>query len=140
VTTYERCPTAISAMIERALQAYHPDLKKEGVTIDCLVIRRESKKEGPVQALKQNGYPLLAKTQVTSLADRARGVADAKLVIDAYGWERISDKRRVALVDHELEHLALVHIRPTKRISTPTASSTTTSDVRSSRCVRTIGS
>jgi len=114
-TTYERAPKAIEALVGTALEQFHPKLHKVGVTIDCSVARRESKKEGYCHALKRNGYLIDAKIQITSLQDRARGIADAKLMIDAYEWDRMNDRRKLALVDHELEHLDLVPIRPTKK-------------------------
>lgn len=114
-TTYERAGKGIEAMVQRAVETYHPELQKEGVSIDVTVARRESKKEGDCHALKRNGYLIDAKIQITSLQDRSRGIADAKLTIDAFEWDRSTDRRRVALIDHELEHLDLVPIRPTKK-------------------------
>lgn len=114
-TTFERAPKAIEAMVQHALEKYHPELHKEGVTIDCMIARGIDKDEMDCHALKRGGYAIDAKTQVTSLVDRARGIADAKLTIDSFDWNRMSDKRKAALIDHELEHLDLVAIKPTKK-------------------------
>ena len=35
-------------------------------------------------------------------------------MIDDFAWERLSNQRREALIDHELQHLALSMIRPRK--------------------------
>lgn len=114
-TTYERAPKAIEAMVQHALEKYHPELHKQGVTVDVMIARAYDKDECEAHALKMRGYPIDAKTQITSLQDRARGIADAKLVIDAFNWNVMSDRRKSALIDHELEHLDLVAIKPTKK-------------------------
>jgi len=113
-TTYERANKAIEAMVQHALEQYHSELHKMGVTIDVMVAHAQDSEESDCHALKRSGYPIDAKIQVTSLVDRARGIADAKLTIDAYEWNRISDKMKAALIDHELTHLVLVEIKPTK--------------------------
>lgn len=114
MTTYERANKAIEAMIQHALEKYQPQLLKEGVTVDCTIARRIVNDED-VHAMKRAGYPIDAKIGVTSLQDRARGIADAKLTIDGLEWNIATDRQRLALIDHELEHLVLVEIKPTKK-------------------------
>lgn len=114
-TTYERAPKAIEAMVSAALEKYHPDLHQDGVTIDTIIVRRIDKDEQDCHGLFRAGYPIDAKIGVTSLQDRARGIADAKLTIDGYEWNRATDRQRAALIDHELEHLVLVPLKPTKK-------------------------
>ena len=125
-TTYTKAGSAIQAMVERAVEKYHPLLHKEGVTINTIIVERYDKVPGDedddedddteqVHAMKQQGYPIDAKIGVTSLADRARGIADAKLMIDGLEWNKATDRQRAALIDHELEHLDLVELKPTKK-------------------------
>jgi hypothetical protein len=102
-------------MVERAIEKYHPELAKEKVSIDTVIVARLDKDEQSVHAMKQAGYPIDAKIGVTSLQDRARGLADAKLVIDGLEWNSATDRQRVALIDHEVEHLDLVPVKPTKK-------------------------
>ena len=121
-TTYEKAPNAIQAMVERAMEQYHPDLAKLKVTIDTIIVSRLDRIPGgedgdteAVHAMKRGGYPIDAKIGVTSLQDRARGIADAKLMIDGLEWNKATDRQRAALIDHELEHLDLVQLKPTKK-------------------------
>lgn len=113
-TTYERANKAIEAMVQHALEKYHHDLHKEGVTVDCTIVRKVAD-EMDVHAMKRSGYPIDAKVGVTSLQDRARGIADAKLMVDGYEWNKATDRQRLALIDHELEHLDLAPVKPTKK-------------------------
>lgn len=117
-TSYERAPKAIEALVQTAMEKYHPSLVKEQVTIDAIIVRRtigSDDETEDVHALKRNGYPIDAKIGITSLQDRARGIADAKLMIDGYEWNQATDRQRLALIDHELEHLRLVQHEPTKK-------------------------
>jgi hypothetical protein len=114
-TTYERAPSAIQAMVERAIEQYHPELAKVRLTVDTVIVTRLDKDEQSVHALSKNGYPTDAKISVTSLVDRARGLADAKLMIDGLEWNAANDRQRAALIDHELEHLDTIELKPTKK-------------------------
>lgn len=114
-TTYREAGDLIKALADKVMQQSHPELVKDHVTISTIIASRESEEEGDMVALRLHGLPVAAKTSITSLADRARGIADAKLMIDNYAWSRLSDARKLALLDHELEHLALRTIKPTKK-------------------------
>ena len=106
-TQYEHAPKAVQALVELALRKYHPELDAEAVSVDTIIVRRVVDDED-VHALKRAGYGIDAKISATSLADRARGIADAKLMIDGCEWNKATDRQRLALIDHELEHLILV--------------------------------
>lgn len=106
--TYEPVPDMVRESVYGVMRECHAELTKAEVTVHGLFARDSDKEtDEPIQAVKRAGYPAAAKISVTSLADRARGIADAKLVIDAFSWERLSEAQRLALIDHELEHLAL---------------------------------
>ena len=105
---YEKASKEVIGMVERVMHDHHLELEAAGVTIQTLFAHKYDTEGEPVPAMKQRGQMILAKTSITSLQDRARGIDDAKLVIDrTYGWERLSDSRRAALIDHELCHLNL---------------------------------
>jgi hypothetical protein len=113
-TTYREADDVIRALVSKVMQQSHPELVKERVTIATTIASRESE-EGDMVALRDRGLPAAAKMAVTSLQDRARGLADAKLLIDNYAWTRLSSQSKLALLDHELQHLMLVEIKPTKK-------------------------
>lgn len=114
-TTYRQAGDLIKALVDKVMTQCHVPLKEAGVTVNTVIAAKDSKRDGAMVALKQNGIPIAAKMGIVSLQDRSRGVEDAKLVIDDYAWDRLSSTRREALIDHELQHLALVMIRPTKK-------------------------
>ena len=112
--TYTQAPASIVALLQSTLEKYHPELHKVGLTVGCLIALRVHDDED-VHALMRSGYPIDAKIGITSLVDRARGLPDAKLLIDGLEWNKASDRQRIALLDHELEHLILPQQKPSKK-------------------------
>jgi hypothetical protein len=102
---YDHCPTEVSKMIEDAMNRWHPELSQARVEIRPLFALAYSRSGEAIPAIKVRGHAVLAKIKITSLEDRVRGLGDAKLLIDGARWERMGHNARLALLDHELEHL-----------------------------------
>ncbi len=72
-TTFESCNDAVHALLRQVMRDHHTALNANEVTIDAIWARRldedENGDEVLVPALKQHGYPVAAKIQITSLAD-----------------------------------------------------------------------
>lgn len=103
--TYERCGSDVRDLIARTLKANYPELASLGMTVDAVFVSAQNADDEPVCALKRHGIPAAAQIQITPLSDRARGMADVKLTIDAYAWSRLSATSSAALIDHELQHI-----------------------------------
>ena len=105
---YEKAPREVVEAVDAVIEEYHPDLKDAGVTIQVLFAHLYNKDGDAEPAMRTRGQMVLAKIAITNLQDRTRGIPDAKLIIDReYGWQRLSESRRAALIDHELTHLNL---------------------------------
>lgn len=98
--TYSTASTDVSNSIERMLTEYHTDL--DGISIGALFVFDDEESK---QVLKHNGYPALAVVKITSLRDRALGIADAVITIDRSCWQSSTAAQKDALIDHELTHL-----------------------------------
>lgn len=114
-TTFQTAGKGVDDIIARVMRQYHEELTKEGVTIHAIFAARINKHGEEFRALKKDGHNVAAKIQITSLQDRTRNIADAKLTIDRKAWNSMHDNMKLALVDHELAHLKVAHSRPTKR-------------------------
>lgn len=101
--TYEGAGPDVQKMVKATIAAYHPALSK--VTVATVFCRRTDRHGTEFSAMKTRGQEVLAKIAITPLYDRARGMADAKLTINAYSWERLNENQKKALLDHELMHL-----------------------------------
>lgn len=102
-TTYEKCDDSVGVIVRGVMEQYHLDLTEAGVTIALLFARNSE--DAPV---KLHGYPCAAVVRKTGLKDRAKGNADAEIVIDEMHWNSLNDAERRALIDHELYHLEVV--------------------------------
>lgn len=114
-TTFETAGKGVDDIIARVMRQYHEELTKERVTIHAIFAARINKHGEEFTALKKDGKHIAAKVQITSLQDRTRGIADAKLTIDRKSWSRMHENMQIALIDHELAHLKVAHMRATKK-------------------------
>lgn len=112
--TFQAAPSNVDELIIETMKRHHQPLMDLGVTIAAVFVSNENK-HGQCGGLKHNGLPAAAKIRITPLEDRARGNRDAKLVIDDYAWSRLNEPSRVALIDHELEHLQPNPTKETKK-------------------------
>lgn len=106
--TYNLCGNDVHSLIKSVMGQHHLPLSREGVSVQAVFINDFDDDDEARPALKVHGVPAAAKIQVTPLVDRVRGIEDAKLTIDEYTWQRLNESARLALIDHELEHLQLV--------------------------------
>jgi hypothetical protein len=104
-TTYEACGDDVNDLIAQVMAKHHGELLRLETTVAAVFVSKTDKDGASEIGLKRNGLPAAAKIGITPLADRARGMADAKLTIDDYAWRRLNENQRAALIDHELQHL-----------------------------------
>jgi hypothetical protein len=100
---FDRAPQEVIDRANALIDKYHPDLKAAEVTIDYLFVSDSG--DGP--ALKLHGVPCYAIVRIVSLKDRAKGLADAEILIDRDKYDLMDGATRDALLDHELYHLVV---------------------------------
>lgn len=107
-TIYERAPAECWEICAKMMSLYHTELEEFGVTIDLLfaTMRPDSVKPGAV-TLKLHGYQVAAYVKANPYKLRVQGHADAEIVIDGDRWHEWTDNMKLALMDHELEHIGL---------------------------------
>ena len=108
-TTYQTASQAIQDRAYDAMARYHPHLRDAKVRLTVLEASGPRDADGEVcgPAIKVRGQKAMACIKVTSLKDRAAGLGDAVLIIDADECDTWSDATWDALLDHELTHLEL---------------------------------
>jgi hypothetical protein len=109
MSTYERASKEIEQKIARIMERYHEPLGEAEVTIDTLLCfaRRDANDDPIGPAIKNAGYACMATTKIVGIKDRAKGQADAELLLDGDRWPELSDAEQDAVIDHELTHLEL---------------------------------
>lgn len=108
-TTYEKCPKEVHEFVGGILHDYYPELAEVGAKVSCVFSFAPRDKNGNPTGpgVKLHGYPCAAVIRKTTLKQRVMGAADAEITIDGDEWPNWSEKRRQALIDHELYHLEL---------------------------------
>jgi hypothetical protein len=117
-----QCPAGVSLMGAEILKKHHgaitdlvPRIGYYFVEFDNETLERHKKKAAkalakgiildPPAVLKLHGVRCAATIRVNSYADRVQGKPDVTVTIARDSWEAFSDEQKLALIDHELEHL-----------------------------------
>ena len=100
---------SVTRLVATVMHENHCDLEKRGVTIRVLMAIKQDKDEEVIPAWPlEGGREVLTKTTITPLRDRVSGIPDATITLDEeWGWNRLSETRRYALIDHALLRLDL---------------------------------
>jgi len=107
--TYTKADEGVRLVVASAMGDYHGDLVEAGVRVSTLMVAEYDEESGDVlPTLKHQGYAAGATIKASSLKERALGIGDALLVIDTHTWDALDKAGRVALIDHELEHLQVL--------------------------------
>lgn len=112
MSTYAKADKDVHEQVVEVMRLYHDELTKQKVRVGVVMaygpVDKDGGKTGP--AIKDRGWPCLARIKINSLADRVEGKPDATLTLDDDGdrWGSMSAAEQNALIDHELEHLVLV--------------------------------
>jgi hypothetical protein len=105
--TYEKCDVSVTTLLNQLIGKYHSPLKEMKVSFDLVFASKFDKEDMPISAIKLHGVAAAAKVKITSLEDRARGIADVKILIDHHEWVSAKPETRAAILDHELTHVTL---------------------------------
>jgi Putative phage metallopeptidase len=101
-TTYQTAESDVLDMLNEVMRRHHTTLHDAEVRVAVLMASNE---DGG--AVKASGYPALACIRVVGLRDRVTKQFDAELLIDYDEWNRLRDRHKLAVLDHELSHLTL---------------------------------
>lgn len=110
-TVYWKADASIVAFINNVMEKYHQDLHINKVKIGTIMAMSSSEE---TTALKLHGYPVAAMVKIVPLKDRITKEYDVEMLVDAALWKESSIKRKTALIDHELSHLAVKRKKPEK--------------------------
>lgn len=90
------------------MSQYHQDLVDHGVKVGVVMAfgNRDNNGIQTGPAVKNFGRPVYSKTKIVSTRDRVHMAYDALVILDGDAWKDMNDKRKLALLDHELTRLA----------------------------------
>lgn len=110
--TFQRCDKSVEKLASEILKKHesHKALLDAGVTIDFVFAYPEYDETTgrPLNdALTHNGVKAIGIARKIPLKDRALGRADAEIAIDGDWWQKAPALEQEAMLDHELQHLAV---------------------------------
>lgn len=97
--TYRQAGKTEIRLMERLLKKSYPRLVEAEVTIGILLA------DG---GLKLHGWPAAATIRIVPQKQRAAGLPDAEITLNAETWFDLDEARQAAVMDHELFHLDVV--------------------------------
>ena len=107
-TTYEMAEELTMELLDRAVDLYHSELKRYEVRIGVIMAFGEEDKDGELKRpIMNQGQPCAAKVKVVSVKDKLTKNIDVEILLDGFYWQELDDERKIAIFDHELEHLQL---------------------------------
>lgn len=102
-TYYELAGEPVVQLLEKATRDWHPELAEAGVKVGILMASADDDKP----AVRHGGHGAFACISVVSYKDHITKQYDAEMLIDQDKWNLMNAARKLALLDHELSHLAL---------------------------------
>jgi hypothetical protein len=95
------------AQLDSVIEEHHPLLREAHVHVAVLLVYSPTDDDGQPKSppLTVGGWPAQARVRITSLRDRALGMADALIELDGHKWEDLDEAEQRALLDHECQHL-----------------------------------
>jgi hypothetical protein len=107
-TTFEMADEATVKLMERAVEIYHAELKRYEVKIGVIMAFGDEDKDGEIKRpIMNQGVACAAKVKIVSLKDRLTKGTDIEILVDGSMWQELDDDRKIAIFDHELEHIKL---------------------------------
>ena len=92
---YKRASEAQSIGTHKAIPRWHNELKNHKIAYV------------EVDAMNKLGDPVYAKIKIASALEKHLSGYDIVLIVNAETWRQFNDKQRLALIDHELEHITV---------------------------------
>ena len=103
---YEEAEAASLDILTEAMATYHPHLSE--VRIAMTMARAFDKDDEPIPCVKfAGGHQAAAVTRIIPLKRRVYMHYEAEIEVDGLIWDHLNRPSRVALMDHELNHIRL---------------------------------
>jgi hypothetical protein len=103
---FEIAPDSVQQLVNQVAAQYHAHLGENGVVVKA-VFAKKYEDDVLVHGLMHSGHQAAGTIRIISKRQRIHVNHDAELCLDFCFWEEASEQKRIALIDHELNHLVL---------------------------------
>ena len=102
-TTYEAAKNDVTDIAAEVMENSFPELDRVRLRVGCLFAHNPD-----APALKIAGHPVTDRVRIVSLKDRAAGLPDVQVIIDASWWDEQDADARRRMFWRAFKHLKLV--------------------------------
>lgn len=106
-TSYEIADATSKKLMDKVVEAWHPELLRYEVRIGLIMAYGAQNEGGEItrKPIIKNGVACAGQVRIVSLKDRLTKLLDIEVVVDGDLWNEYDDLRKLAILDHELEHI-----------------------------------
>ena len=105
--SYEKGTREMQTYLNEALDMYHSDLKEVGIRVALFRVSEIDDNGQSDHALRLHGHDADAVASNYNLKRRVQTDFDCEISVEATAWDSMTDRGRLALIDHELTHFKL---------------------------------
>jgi|CXWL01.1.fsa_nt_gi hypothetical protein len=99
-------------LLDQTVKTYHPKLLAAEVQIGMVMLWDEPRGDAePKRPIRVHGCPALARVRRLNVRDRLLTGKTITIEVDQAAWNKLTERERVALLDHELTHVVAQEIR-----------------------------
>jgi len=105
-TTYWKAESQadVLLLLDKAMQSWHKELYEHKIKVGVIFAYSDNADK---PAVKANGYAAVACVRLVKGKDRVSKDFDVEMLVDASAWRALSSESKLAVVDHELAHVAI---------------------------------
>jgi hypothetical protein len=108
---YEKVGPDVLRMIAETMRRNHPALADAEINIAATFVTKLGTEDEVLPTLKHAGASAAAVIRLTRKNQKVYVEHDAEITIDMYHWKDKNQEQRIALLDHELEHVVIARDR-----------------------------
>lgn len=116
--TFDRATDETVDILNRTVERFHKELNDYSVRIGLIMAFGPRDEAGNLKrtAIQRNGVPCAGQVRIVGLKDRLLKQLDVEVLLDGDYWETIDEPKKIAIIDHELEHIVPVLDKKTNKI------------------------
>jgi hypothetical protein len=108
---YEKASPEIHDLVKQIMETYHSQLYDLEVKVAITMVSKFDTEDQLLPCLRLHGNAAFAVIHLVRGSQRVHVNHDAEISIDAFNWTNANEETRIAVIDHELEHIIIAKDR-----------------------------
>lgn len=103
--SYDEADAATYDIVDQVMRLYHNEIYSLEVKVAVTMVTKLGPEDEKIPCLKLHGAFAVAVIRLTQASQRVRLKHDIEIMIDSYHWDTAGNSEKVAIIDHELQHV-----------------------------------